>query len=75
MEMTLSPAQEELVAAASGLHEKLAAGYRERETARRIEPELRREIGALGLIGPELPSAYGGRDLPRRRAAPDGRPR
>lgn len=65
MEMILSPAQEELVAAASGLREKLAAGYRERETARRIEPELRREIGALGLIGPELPSEYGGRDLPR----------
>ena len=36
MEMTLSPAQEELVAAASSLQEKLAAGYRERETARRI---------------------------------------
>ena len=65
MEMTLTPAQEELVAAARGLQQKLAAGYRERETARRIEPELRREIGELGLIGPELPSEYGGRDLPR----------
>ncbi|MDN5918083.1 MAG: acyl-CoA dehydrogenase family protein [Pseudonocardia sp.] len=45
--------------------EQLLPGYRERERRGRIEPELRREIGALGLIAPELPTELGGRDLDR----------
>lgn len=40
--------------------ERLAPGYRAREAAGRIEPELLREMGGLGLIAPELPEEFGG---------------
>lgn len=45
--------------------QQLAPGYQARERSGRIEPELRREIGRLGLIGPELPPELGGRGLDR----------
>jgi cyclohexanecarboxyl-CoA dehydrogenase len=45
--------------------ETLLPGYQERERAARIEPALRREIGALGLIAPELPVELGGRGTDR----------
>jgi cyclohexanecarboxyl-CoA dehydrogenase len=45
--------------------ERLLPGYQERERAGRIEPELRREIGALGLIAPEIPVELGGRGADR----------
>src|SRR3954471_21565877 len=45
--------------------EKLAPDYQARERSGRIDPELRREIGRLGLIGPELPTELGGRGLDR----------
>lgn len=38
----------------------LLPGYRAREAAGRIEPDLRREIGRAGLIAPELPTELGG---------------
>ncbi|MGZ6640461.1 MAG: acyl-CoA dehydrogenase family protein [Solirubrobacteraceae bacterium] len=41
--------------------ERLAPAYQERERRGGIEPELRRELGALGLIAPELPERLGGR--------------
>jgi cyclohexanecarboxyl-CoA dehydrogenase len=56
---------------------KLAPDYQARERAGRIEPELRREIGAAGLIAPELPVALGGQGAtgsPRARHRGD-RPR
>lgn len=40
--------------------ERLAPGYMARAKQDRIEPELMREMGALGLIGPDLPEQYGG---------------
>ena len=43
--------------------ERIAPGYRAREQAGRIEPELVREIGALGLIGTDLPADMGGLEL------------
>lgn len=45
--------------------QQLAPGYQARERAGRIDPQLRREIGRLGLIGPELPTQLGGRGLDR----------
>lgn len=39
---------------------RLLPGYQERERAARIAPELRREIGGLGLIAPEIPVELGG---------------
>jgi cyclohexanecarboxyl-CoA dehydrogenase len=44
---------------------KLLPEYRAREMAGRIDPELRRELGELGLIAPEIPVEYGGRGLDR----------
>ena len=41
------------------------SGYAERERAGRIEPALRKAIGAAGLIAPELPAALGGNDADR----------
>jgi cyclohexanecarboxyl-CoA dehydrogenase len=43
----------------------LLPGYAERERVGRIEPALRRDLGALGLIAPELPVGLGGRDADR----------
>lgn len=40
--------------------EKLAPRYQAREKAGTFEKELLREMGALGLIAPELPEEYGG---------------
>ncbi len=44
---------------------RLLPGYAEREQAGQIEPELRREIGGLGLIAPEIPVALGGQGVDR----------
>ena len=44
---------------------QLAPGYQARARAGRIDPHLRREIGRLGLIGPELPTQLDGRGLDR----------
>jgi cyclohexanecarboxyl-CoA dehydrogenase len=44
---------------------KLLPEYRARERAGRIDPEMRRELGELGLIAPEIPVEYGGRGLDR----------
>ena len=45
--------------------ERVLPGYQERERAGRIEPELRRELGGLGLIASELPVELGGRGVTR----------
>ena len=44
--------------------EKIAPGYMAREKAGHIDRLLVREIGALGLIAPELPEALGGLGAP-----------
>jgi cyclohexanecarboxyl-CoA dehydrogenase len=51
--------------ARSAAEDHLLPGYRAREASGRIEPELRREIGRLGLIAPELPTALAGADADR----------
>ena len=45
--------------------ERVLPGYQERERAGRIEPGLRRELGAAGLIAPEIAVELGGRGLDR----------
>lgn len=44
--------------------DKVAPGYMQREREAHIEPALMTEMGALGLIAPELPEAVGGFGLP-----------
>lgn len=45
--------------------QRLAPSYRAREEKGFVEPEVRREMGELGLIAPELPASLGGRDCDR----------
>ncbi len=40
--------------------ERLAPGYQAREREERLDPALLREMGGLGLIGPDLPERFGG---------------
>jgi len=40
--------------------ERLRPDYQKREQSERIDPALVREMGALGLIGADLPERYGG---------------
>ena len=61
MDFKLTETQEGFVKEARLVAEQIAPGYKQREIDRRIEPELRREIGARGLIAPELPVELGGR--------------
>jgi cyclohexanecarboxyl-CoA dehydrogenase len=66
MDFGLTEEQQEYRARARALAtEHLLPGYREREKAGRIEPALRKEIGAAGLIAPEIPVELGGRGLDR----------
>lgn len=44
--------------------EKLAPHYQRREQEGRIDRALVREMGALGMIAPELPEAFGGLGVP-----------
>jgi len=44
--------------------ERVAPGYRAREQEGRVDRALVREMGALGLIAPELPEAFGGLGVP-----------
>ncbi len=44
--------------------ERIAPGYMAREQAGRVDRELVREMGELGLIGADLPEAYGGLGAP-----------
>ena len=61
MDLAPSDTQREYRDRASGFAAtELLPGYRQRETAGRIEPDLRREMGRLGLIAPQLPADLGG---------------
>ncbi|MGH8797231.1 MAG: acyl-CoA dehydrogenase family protein, partial [Caldimonas sp.] len=44
--------------------ERLRPGYQQRENESGIDRALCREMGALGLVGADLPEAYGGLGLP-----------
>ena len=44
--------------------ERLAPGFMAREQTGRIDRDLVRELGSLGLIGVDLPEAYGGMGAP-----------
>jgi cyclohexanecarboxyl-CoA dehydrogenase len=62
MDFALSERQSEYRDAARRIAvERLAPEYQAREKHGLIDPDLRREIGALGLIGPEIPERLGGR--------------
>jgi cyclohexanecarboxyl-CoA dehydrogenase len=66
MDFDLTETQREYRDRARGIaEEKLLPGYQARERSGRIDPELRREIGRLGLIAPELPTELGGRGMDR----------
>ncbi|MCV2489053.1 acyl-CoA dehydrogenase family protein [Geodermatophilus sp. YIM 151500] len=66
MDFALSAEQQEYRDGARAIAvTRLLPEYRGRERAGRIEPELRRELGALGLIAPEIPEALGGRGMDR----------
>jgi len=61
MEFAFSDEQEAVRETARRFAEdRLKPGYRAREAAGRIEPELIAELGTLGLIAPELPEELGG---------------
>ncbi|MBP0465011.1 cyclohexanecarboxyl-CoA dehydrogenase [Roseomonas sp. PWR1] len=65
MTTALSPEQREIAEAARRFaRERIAPGYMAREKAGRVERELVAEMGALGLIGADLPEALGGLGAP-----------
>jgi len=65
MDFALTPTQVEFRDRARAVAGKLAPDYQARERAGRIDPELRRAIGAAGLIAPEIAVALGGRGADR----------
>lgn len=66
MDFTLTPTQQKYRDAARGFAEtRLAPDYQAREQRGFIEKEIRYELGALGLIAPEIPERFGGRGLDR----------
>ncbi|MFJ7750861.1 acyl-CoA dehydrogenase family protein [Arthrobacter sp. NPDC097144] len=65
MDFSLTDQQLEYQAAAANYAEKIAPDYKQREKDGFVSAELRREMGSLGLIAPELPVELGGRGLDR----------
>lgn len=65
MDFSLTEQQLEYQAAAARYAEKIAPDYKQREKDGFVSAELRREMGSLGLIAPELPVELGGRGLDR----------
>jgi cyclohexanecarboxyl-CoA dehydrogenase len=66
MQFELSDTQEEYRQRARTVAQKrIAPDYQAREKAGRIEPEVRRELGQLALIAPEIPVALGGQGVDR----------
>jgi cyclohexanecarboxyl-CoA dehydrogenase len=63
--ITLSEEQRAFRAAAERFaRDKLAPHYQARERAAAIDRKLVRDMGALGLIGTDLPERHGGLGLP-----------
>ena len=66
MEFSLTAEQQTLVDSARDYaRERLAPGYQERERAKRIEKEVRLEMGAKGFIAPEISKELGGQGVSR----------
>lgn len=65
MDFSLTVQQQQRIKEAREVAHLIAPGYKAREQARAIEPELRRQMGRRGLIAPELPAELGGRDEDR----------
>lgn len=64
MDFAFSPEQEAIRETARRFStERVAPGYQSREAEGRFDRDLVREMGALGLIGPELPEEVGGHGL------------
>lgn len=62
MDFALTADQERFAASAREVAALIAPDYAARERDGRIDPELAAEIGARGLIAPELPTELGGQD-------------
>jgi cyclohexanecarboxyl-CoA dehydrogenase len=61
LDFSFTPEQEQIAETARRFAaDKLAPGYRAREGQNFIPPPLLREMGGLGLIGVDLPEAFGG---------------
>ncbi len=65
MDFALTAQQLEYQQEAKNYADKIAPGYQQREQDGHVKAELRREMGDLGLIAPELPVELGGRGLDR----------
>ena len=64
MDFSLSPEQQAMVDAAEQFAaDKIAPGYRSREKAARLDPELLQQMGRLGFIAPEQSEEYGGSEV------------
>ncbi|WP_313358901.1 acyl-CoA dehydrogenase family protein, partial [Corynebacterium variabile] len=61
MDFSVDAAMQAYIDDATAFAATIAPDYRQRETDRIIDPDLRREMGSRGLIAPELPTALGGR--------------
>ncbi|MHA1113566.1 MAG: acyl-CoA dehydrogenase family protein [Alphaproteobacteria bacterium] len=63
MDFGLTPDQEAIRDTARRFaRERLAPGYQAREDEARLDRDLVREMGGLGILAPNLPSEYGGID-------------
>lgn len=62
MDFVIDDAMQGYIDAAAEVAAQIAPEMGRREQERAIAPQLRRQMGELGLIAPELPSALGGRD-------------
>ncbi|NLF90310.1 MAG: cyclohexanecarboxyl-CoA dehydrogenase [Corynebacterium marinum] len=60
MDFTIDAAMQRYIDEACSFAEQIAPDTRQREQDRRIDVELRKEMGARGLIAPELPRELGG---------------
>lgn len=65
MDFALTAQQLEYQAEARNYADKIAPGYQQREKDGYVPVAMRREMGDLGLIAPELPVELGGRGLDR----------
>lgn len=61
MDFSIDAELQKYIDAAAKVAEDIAPDYKQREHDRIIDPELRKHMGAQGLIAPEIPVELGGR--------------